>query len=208
MRDELNARFQDLLAYLRRVAARSTENRFWIELAAFTVLAIFATTMMGRSAFARADAIEREADRLAEIPAAMDRWAGNIQWPSDAETLSWRESEQLLRGLDVATTAPLTLAHQIAQRGEEIGRADVRIRLASPDTAYIPPGEAVGPLNLSYGRSAFVVELTGDWTSIVSFLGVLPPQVEVSRLELSSDGGRVSSQLLLLTREITEEGNR
>lgn len=188
----------------RRVMAYLGEQRFWVQLGGMTLLALSTLGIVGRSAYARAAAFDGESARLAAIENGLDRWTGNVVWPAPEETATWRESETFFRVLGNSSVAPLTLANQIARRGEEISRAEVRIRLTSPDTAYIPPPERIGEWMLTSGRAALVVEISGTWSAIISFLGALPPQVEVAGLQLSAPDERASMRLLLLSRELSQ----
>lgn len=191
---------------LNTLLARLREQRFWVRLAAVTALALATLGIVGRSAYARAEAIEQEAARLQQIQTDLDRWAGTITWPTTEETESWRESESFFQQINRAQVQPLSLANQLTVRGEEIGPADIQIRLASPDTAYFPPPQAVGDWVVTSGQTALAVEMTGDFRSMISFLGALPPQLELAELALSTTEGAATMKLLLLSRDIAQAG--
>src|SRR5688572_5675687 len=119
VRESLTARWRGLKVH-----------RYWVQLGAITLLAVLTLLIVGRSSHARADSYSAEAQRLGLIGLELDRWAGTIEWPTAEETQTWRESESLFNRLGGASVAPLSLANQLVQRGEEVSRGDVRIRLA------------------------------------------------------------------------------
>lgn len=206
MKIELGATLEVAREKLKPLLARLREQRFWVRLAASTALVLAALAIVGRSAYARAEAIDREAIRLQQIQADLDRWAGTISWPTPEETEGWRESESFFQQLNRAQVQPISLANQLTVRGEEIGPADIQIRLASPDSAYVPPPQSVGDWVVTSGQTALVVEMTGDFGSMISFLGALPPQLELADLALTTTEGVTTMRLLLLSRDIAHAG--
>lgn len=183
-------------------------HRFWVECAFVTFLVLLAGTLVGGRAQARAEGVEREVVRLEQVRAGVDRWLREITPPAAPESLAWRESEQMLEILGGDGVSALSVSHLLAQRAEEIGIRSVRIRLANADSFSIPPATQVGRWELRAGEAAMVAEFVGDWSSVISFLGVLPPQVEVGDVQITARGGLLHTRLLLHTRRVAlQEGS-
>ena len=188
---------------IRTLLARVRVHGFWVRLSVLTFLALVTLGIVGQSAYSRAASFDEETARLQQIQTGLDRWAGNITWPTPEETDSWRESEAFFQRLGNAEIQPLALANQLTRRGEEIGPGDIQIRLASPDTAFVPPPRNVGEYVVTSGQTALAVEMSGDLGSMISYLGALPPQLELTDMALSTTEGAARMNLLLLSREIT-----
>lgn len=205
MKIELGPTLTTALAKGRLYLEKLKGQRFWVQLVALTVLALFTLAIVGRSAYSRATALNQEALRLVQAQESLDRWAGTMTWPTQEESTLWRESETFFTRLGTSSIQPLSLYNLLATRGEEISGGNVRTRLVSPDTAFVPPEQRVGPWVVRSGGAALVVEMSGDWVSAISFLGALPPQVELSGMNLTSSGPEARISLLLLSRQITQE---
>lgn len=186
--------------------ARLRVQRFWLQLAALTLLGLVTLGIVGQSAFSRAASFDDETARLQRIQSGLDYWAGNVVFPTPEETESWRESETFFQRLGSAEIQPLALANQLTRRGEEIGPGDIQIRLASPDSAFVPGPRTVGAYVVTSGQTALAVEMSGDLGSMISYLGALPPQLELAEMALSTTEGAATMNLLLLSREITRSG--
>lgn len=188
-------RLAPALAFLRA-------RRFWVESAAVTLAVAVAAYLVGASAQGRAAALEREAARLEQVGGAMDRWVRELQPPTPQESVAWRESEEALARLGGQAVTPLAVSHLLAQRAEEVGIRNLGIRLASEDSVTVPVPVSVGRWEVRAGDAAVVAEFSGDWASVIGFLGVLPPQVEVADVRVSEAEGRLRARFLLLTRHV------
>lgn len=203
----MNVELGPTLTALRdRAAALARRVRFpafWLRLVGITLVAMGTLGIVGRSAHARAEALQQEAIRLERIQTAMDRWAGTVVWPTEEEMAAWRSSETLFARLGGSQAQPLALIDLLSRRGDEIGVADVQIRMASADSVYVPPPSSLADWTVTSGRTALAVDLAGDMGSMISFLGALPPQLELGQLTLSTTEGDAEMYLLLLSREIS-----
>lgn len=190
------------IARLRPVLLRLREQRFWLELGALSLLALLAAVAIGRSALARADALEAEAARGARIHAGVRRWTSEIQWPTPAESLAWRASEEALEPFRGGAAEPLAVAHLLAGRAEEVGVTNLRVRLVPTDSIALSPAAHAAGWAVEPAGAGIVVEFSGDWSAIVSFLGALPPQVEVIELRSTEEGDGMRTSALLLPRRV------
>lgn len=193
------------LSRLRPLLQSARERRFWLECAALTLLALLAAGAIGRSALARAEALETEASRGERIHQGLQRWTREIQWPTPAESLEWRASQDALAFFEGRAAEPLAVAHLVAQRAEEVGVGAVRIRLVPTDSITPPPAAPTGGWTIQPAQSAIVVEFSGEWSSVVSLLGALPPQVELMELRSTDDGDDVRTSVLLLPRRVVPQ---
>lgn len=192
----IRSKVSPALAFLRA-------HRFWAECVAVTFLGIFAGFFVGENAQDRAVLLQREATRLQRVEAGMERWTSTLQPPIPAESVLWRQSEEALARLSVQAVTPLSVSRLLAERAEEIGIRDLGIRLASEDSVEVPLPVPAGRWEVRAGETALVAEFTGGWQSAISFLGVLPPQVEAAEMRVSPAGnGLFRARFLLLTRHV------
>lgn len=193
-------------AKARALLAELAKLRFWLQLAGVTAVALLVFGMIGRAAHSRAEVLEMEASRIAEIHSRIERWDAAVTSPGDEERRHWAQSEEAFLRLGAASAEPLAVANQLARRGDDVGPRDVRIRLVSSDSAFIPPPTNVGEWAINRGNAVLVVETSGSWSSAISFLGALPPTVELSGLEVSESVGTIQMTVTLVSREISRAG--
>lgn len=187
---------------LRPLLERVRENRFWIELAGLTLLAVAAAFALGSRALERTRALEARAVELEDVRAAVHRWSEQLHPPTPRESADWAESERALRSLGVESTQPLTLARVVSERAEEVGISNLRIRLASADSVSPPPPLEVGTWAIETGVAGLMVEFSGDIGDVISFLGALPPQVGVGGMTVRGEDGSLEVSAALLTRQM------
>lgn len=200
---ELGPTLEKVIAWVKSQRGRVVIDPYWGRLVGLTLVAGVTFIIVARSAEARTLEYRREIVRLQRVQAEVDRWVASVEWPSPEETESLGVSESIFSRLDAYQLQPLALANLISQRSEEVGSGDIRIQLVAPDSAYIPPAQQVGNWQVTPGEIALAVSYTGDWTSVIALLGALPPQVEISGMELQTGDGVVTLEMMLLSREIT-----
>lgn len=194
------------LARLRPPLAWVRAHRKWIEGATLTLLGLLAAFSLGYAALSRASALSLQISELRQVEAGFDRWTSGLRPATPAESLAWRESEQTLRSLGAGSMEPLPLAQVVAQRAEEVGIPELRIRLISADSAAPVPPVELGGWRVQSGAEGLAVEFDGNMGDVVGFLGALPPQAAVSSLRIGRDKGVLRAQIILLTRQIVPRG--
>jgi hypothetical protein len=197
--ERLRARLDPLLA-----AART--HRFWIECSTLTLLGLVAALSSGLAALERAEALRERTAETGRVRRAMVRWTTELHPPTPRESLAWRESERMLLALGVEAEEPLSLARLISQRAEEVGVADVRIRLASGDSLVTPPPLEAGSVVVESGPHGLVVDFSGSMSEVIGFLGSLPPQVRVGSMRVTAEDPGVRASVVLLARRPVPRG--
>lgn len=189
-------------ARLDRAATAFRSHRPWLQLGVPAVLALAGGVLVGQAALARAEALGQEAESTLEVWQRVRRWSDHFQPAAAPESASWRESERTIAGFAPERLDALGTASLVASRAEEMGIRDVRIRLEPTDTLQLPDAAAAGPWTVEPGAAAISVELGADLDGLVAFLGVLPPQVTVSRISLDSRSGERRARALLLVQQV------
>lgn len=194
-----------LLALVRPLVALAGKQLFWLTTGLAALIVILAALSTGRSALARAHRLEARADTLARVLRQADHWLLDYQAPAAAESAAWRRSERDVRDLGVRASDRIAVAHVVTQRAEELGIAQVRVRLEPPDTLTPPAPRVVDEWSFEMG-SVLAVEMGADFPAVVSFIGALPPQVEVRQVRLARTGEAVRTRFILITRALSHEG--
>ena len=192
MKDRLASLRRDLALRAGPALRSLAAHRFWLECGAVTFFALVAAFAVGTTALRRAETLRGERARLEETRSGVDRWMAEARPAVAAESLLWRESEQAIQRATGGSAGGLAAAHLVATRAEEVGIPDVRVRLLPPDS--LPPAAAATP-----GASAVAVEFEGDWSTVLNFLGVLPPPMNVVEIGVTRSGGLLTARALVLS---------
>lgn len=191
MKDRFASLRRDLALRARPALRHLAAYRFWYECGAVTFFALAASFMIGSTALARAELLREERQRLEAVRRGVDRWLAGAQPALRAESLLWRESEESVRRVTGARGGGLAVAHLVARRAEEVGIPDVRVRLVEVDS--LPPAAAAVS-----AEPGVAVEFEGDWSSLLHFLGVLPPPMAVVELNVSRSGGLLQTRAMIV----------
>ena len=197
MNARLETSLRPQLDRLRPWVDAARARRFWIKCGLVCLLAVGATGTLGRSALARTDALRAEAAQLEEVRAGLERWRLEGVIATGAEVELWRSSAVSLASMDSAAAEPLLNARRVAGRAERVRVTDLSIRMASGDTLASGPPIQVGRWTVTAGETALLVEFTSGVGEIVSFLGALPPQVEVAGVDVSAAGDALRTRMAL-----------
>lgn len=191
------------LKNLRSAGAWLAAHRSWMLWGAPTILALLAAYAVGSSSLQTAARYNEEARRLSAVGAQVDTWAAQLEPAAPAESVLWAESEQAIRSIGAEGSDPTTIARIVAARAEEAGISDLGLRLLSPDALAPPPAIQVGSWSIQSGSSGVSAEFLGDWPTVIGFLGSLPPQVEVGRVEIEPGPEfLLRARVVLLAREV------
>ncbi len=172
------------------------ERRIWLETGvAVLVVVVAAAVVVGRTAARRADLAER-AETLSALADVADRWRADFVEPTSAESAAWLRSRRRVEERGVRATDRVALAQVVAQRAEELGIPDVAVGFTGTDELTPPPARTVDQWTFGMAPYAVTVAFTADYPAVVGFVGSLPPQVQVRRLELN--GGETGLELRAL----------
>lgn len=197
--ERLRSRLDPLLASARA-------HRFWLECSTLTLLGMVAALSWGLAAMERAETLRERTAEMERVRRAMARWTTELHPPTPHESLAWKQSERMLLSLGAEAEEPLSLARLVSQRAEEVGVADVRIRLASGDSVAAPPPLDAGSVVVEFGPQGLVVDFSGSMSEVIGFLGSLPPQVGVASMRLTAQDPGVRASVVLLARRPVPRG--
>lgn len=204
MNPQLKASFLAQLDRLRPLVAAARVRRFWIKLVVVTGLAILAAGTLGRSALARSATVRAEAAELAKARAGLERWRRDGILPTAAEVELWRTSEASLAGLSPEASEPLLVARRVAGRAERVGVSGLSIRMAEIDTLAEGPPLQIGRWAVEAGAVGLIVEFDSSVGKVVSFLGALPPQVEVAGVQITGSDDHLHTRVVLRLIRVVE----
>jgi hypothetical protein len=121
-----------------------------------------------------------------------------------AESIAWRRTLLQLRELGVVGDERLTVTQHVARAAEAAGLRGVKVNIIlSSDTTgqqARPPTEGVQSKPAPF---SLVVECRGGLTSVVSFLGALPPSVAPTTVRLVRQDGGGPHRISLAVYELT-----
>lgn len=181
----------------RTLAAPWRRYGFWVELALAALVVMVAAWLVSRTAGRRqAELAEQEAS-LAMLVGAAATWRTGFVEPTPAESAAWRLSERQVRARGITATDRVALAQLVAQRAEELGIPDVQVGFSSADDLTAPT-LAVDAWTFEMAPYALDVAFVADYGAVIAFMGSLPPQVAVRRLELAHDENGVRAEALLI----------
>lgn len=170
---------------------------FWGELALAALLVAVAAGLVARTAARRqAELAEREAS-LATLVGAAATWRSGYVAPTPAESAAWRLSERQVRGRGVNAVDRVALAQLVAQRTEELGIPDVQVGFSSAEDLDAP-SLAVDAWTFEMAPYVLDVAFVADYGAVIAFMGSLPPQVAVQRLQLDRDAFGVRTEARLI----------
>jgi hypothetical protein len=206
VKEKLRAALAAALARLRPALSFAVAQRFWLECAAVTLLGMLAAFSYGYAALGRAGALRERAAELERVAASYDQWRTRLQPASPQESAAWRASEQELRSLGGEAARPLAVARAVAKRAEEVGIGGLQVRLLATDSVAVLDSIALGAWVVQPAGQGLVVEFDGDVGDVVGFLGALPPQAVVTRLQITPQRDSFHARIILVTRQIAPRG--
>jgi hypothetical protein len=200
MADRLSTVTDRLEAAWESARARS----FWLILVLATLGVIGVAVVAGSTAMLRADAWRTLANEVRATEQTVMAWREELVPPVPAESAAWENSRRAVRGLGIEGGDRIALMQLVAQRAEDLGLAPVSVAFAASDTLGIDAVREVGDVVLESAPYALHVRLRADYAGVGSFIGSLPPQVEVHRLEATRDTAGILTDLILVV--FLEEG--
>lgn len=173
-------------------------HAFWITLPAVALGVAAVAGAVGASAVTRADEWRVRSQELHGTLEAAARWRRELVPPTSAEEAAWRESEAAVRERGIEPADRLALLQEVAQRAEELGIGDIDLSFASSDELETTALREVGEAVYEVAPWALAVRFTADYPTIASFIGSLPPQVDVHRLAMTAVESGVATELVLI----------
>lgn len=200
MADRLATVTHRLEAVWEAARARS----FWILLPVTTLGVIGVAAVVGSTAMLRADAWRIRANEARATEQTVVAWREDLVPPPAAESAAWERSRRAIRGLGIEGGDRIALMQLVAQRAEDLGLGTVSLAFAASDTLGIDAYREVENAVFEPAPYALHVRLRAGYAGIGSFIGSLPPQVDVHRLEVTRDTAGILTDLILVV--FLEEG--
>lgn len=183
-------------------------HRARIEGAALFAVLLFIAVGVGTAAFRRAAALNAEANRLERVQSTAEVWRRGYRAPSAAEMLAWQRAGTEMSQLALREPRRLELLRLVAQRAEEVGVPEARVRIVPVEQlGSIPPREAdtLVIASADYGLSA---EFTAPYESALALLEALPTALAPLRLEMRKAANGVAVRLLIAVYTVeTDDAN-
>lgn len=174
--------------YLDQLLTVMKKHRFAVEIGAYVLIAVGTALWVGRGAYAQAETLSREGQRLDGMRRGADTWLSTLQPASSAETQDWMQIQSALQQLASRPDSRLTLLEMITRRAERTGLKDVRVSLLGADSLTAIPRAGVAPVAINVADYGISVEFRGNFAATRTFLATLPPTVGVQRISISRKG--------------------
>ncbi len=196
MAEPLNAVKERLEAAWEAARTRS----FWIVLPVATLGVIGVAGVVGTTAMLRADAWRVRTNEIGATGQTVEAWREDLVEPPPAESAAWERSRRAVRGLGIEGADRIALMQEVAQRAEDLGLGTVSIAYVAADTLGIEVFREVDGVLFDPAPYALHVRVRAGYDGAASFIGSLPPQVEVHRLRMTreEDGGGILTDLVLV----------
>lgn len=185
-------------ARLEAVRDAAGRRSFWIvvPLAALGVVGVAA--VVGSTALLRADAWRIRANEIRATSATVEAWRQDLVTPPPAESAAWERSRRAVRELGIDGGDRIALLQLVAQRAEDLGLETVSIGFLAADTLGIDVFREVDGQIFDPAPYALHVRLRAGYEGIGSFIGALPPQVDVHRLRVTREAAGALAELVLV----------
>lgn len=186
------------MAAAEATRVRVRRHAFWIALVAVVLGVVAAAAVVGSAASLRADEWRVRSGELLATREAAAMWREEFAPATSEERSDWQASEARVREHGIDPADRLALLQEVAQRAEDLGIADVAVWFASTDTLGATTIREVGEAVFEVAPWAVGVRIVTDYRAVASYIGSLPPQVDVHRLMLETTSAGVEAELLLI----------
>ena len=173
-------------------------HAFWIALPVAVLGVVLVAWLVGAGAQLRADEWRVRSGELLATREAAAMWREELIPPTDRERARWQESEAAVQERAIDPADRLALLQEVAQRAEDLGIAGVSVFFESADTLETSAIREVGEAVFEVAPWAMGVRFVAGYEAVSSFIGSLPPQVDVHRMRLSATEAGVETELLLI----------
>jgi hypothetical protein len=173
------ARFD--VAKLRSLATRHRRESIAIAIAFGVIVVSIAAGVMARNRVAAAG-IQR--NRLKSIAGDVTTFRSAFKQAS-LEERAFRFPDSL--AVAVSRDARFSVAQQLAQRAEQLGLTDVRVRFAPADSLEAPPVPELSEARIAVADYVLAVECRGELAAFLSLVNRLPPSVALQQLGAQRD---------------------
>jgi hypothetical protein len=190
-------RLAEIRERLEPVWEAARTRSFWIVLPVATLGVIGVAAVVGSTAMLRADAWRVRTNEIRATGETVEAWRQDLVEPPPAESAAWERSRAAVRRLGIEDADRIALMQEVAQRAEDLGLGTVSVSFIAADTLDIEVFREVDGVLFDPAPYALHVKVRAGYDGAASFVGSLPPQVEVHRLRMTRDAGGVLTDLVL-----------
>ena len=148
-------------------------------------------------------AAQRDLDRANATLASFAELRRKYQPAVAAESISWRRTWMAVLELGVVGDERMTMAHSITRSAEAAGLRDVRVLLTPSDTTGSDQRLHTEGVRRKSAPFGITVQSHGGLRPVVAFLGLLPPSVAATHIDLArQDGGTNSITLAVYELQV------
>ncbi len=198
MADRLSALKARLTTAAEATTASARRHAFWIALPVAVLGVVLVAWVVGSGALLRADEWRVRSGELLATREAAAMWREELVPPTEPEQASWQESEAAVQERAIDPVDRLALLQDVAQRADDLGIAGVSVSFESAEALETTAIREVGEAVFEVAPWAMGVRFVAGYEAVASFIGSLPPQVDVHRLRLSATESGVETELLLI----------
>lgn len=110
-----------------------------------------------------------------------------------AESIAWRQTWTQVLELGVVGDERMTMAHTITRAAEAAGLRDVRLAITSADTTGSEGRLSTEGVRRKSAPFGVTVQSHGGLRPVIAFLGLLPPSVAATQVNVERQGGGTNS---------------
>jgi hypothetical protein len=183
--------------FLAQLRTFVEKNKFTLMIAGVTLVTVIAAARVAIPARRQKAELAAESARLEAVIARSNLWVTQFQPASNEESAIWQNSAAEIQALGVKPSEKLTLAQIVSRRAENAGYDEARLKFVPIDGANsVPPRQVAG---VTFNAAAYKLVITGGGGlgTLATFLGTLPPAVELQSVSLSAGDARVNTSLTL-----------
>lgn len=174
------------------------DHRFWITLPAAVLIPVLAAVWVGRESLERAEAWRTRGAALEATRTVATQWRATLVSPPPAESAAWLESSRAVRQRGIAEPDRIAIMQRVAERAEGLGLSGVSVAFMETASLVTGPPRELGGEVFELAPYGLEVRFGGDYAGVASFIGSLPPQVEVLGLRLATMDEGVDALVTLL----------
>ncbi|HEY4304046.1 MAG TPA: hypothetical protein VGM82_06245 [Gemmatimonadaceae bacterium] len=184
-------------ARLRALAAKHRREATYVGIA----LGVFIVSIVGGiAARKRIAPVDVQRNRLRSTEHDISTFRATFRQAS-LEERAFRFPDSL--SVAVSRDARFSIAQGVAQRAEQLGLTDVRVKFAPTDSAEPPASPELSNTHIAVADYAISVDCRGEFSALLSLVNALPPSVALQRIgaERVPISGAVDYHLLLAVFE-------
>lgn len=183
--------------FLAQVRAFVEKNKFTLVVTAVMLVTVIEAVRVAIPARRQKLELTAESERLESVIAKSNLWVTQFQPASNEESAVWQNTANDIQALGVKPSEKLTLAQIVSRRAENAGYFGAHLKFVTVEGVNpVPPRQVAG---VTFNPAPYRLVITGEggYGTVVSFLGTLPPAVELQSLSLTGGSTGINTSLTL-----------